>query len=155
MHPTEIAFDIVSAQRALDAVNGHPSFGFNYDPSHLAYQGVDYIDFIYTFSERIYHAHMKDVYWSDTPMKAGVFGGHTEFGNRNRFWDFRSIGHGNIDFKKIVRALNDIGYSGPLSIEWEDVGMEREKGAAESLKYLRDLDFAPSSRGFDDSFSGK
>lgn len=155
VHPTEIAFDIVSAQRALDAVNGHPSFGFNYDPSHLAYQGVDYIDFIYTFSERIYHAHMKDVYWSDTPMKAGVFGGHTEFGNRNRFWDFRSIGHGNIDFKKIVRALNDIGYSGPLSIEWEDVGMEREKGAAESLKYLRDLDFAPSSRGFDDSFSGK
>src|SRR5690349_14260938 len=61
VHPTEIAFDIASAQRAIAAVKGHKRFGFNYDPSHLGYQGVDYVKFIRTFGDRIYHAHMKDV----------------------------------------------------------------------------------------------
>ena len=49
VHPTEIAFDIASAERALAAVKNHKRFGFNYDPSHLGYQGVDYIKFIRTF----------------------------------------------------------------------------------------------------------
>ena len=61
VHPTEIAFDIASAQRALEAVKNHPRFGFNYDPSHLGYQGVDYVKFIREFGDRIFHAHMKDV----------------------------------------------------------------------------------------------
>ena len=65
VHPTEIAFDIATAQRAVDAVKGHKRFGFNYDPSHLGYQGVDYVRFIRTFSDRIYHVHMKDV-WLQT-----------------------------------------------------------------------------------------
>src|SRR5664279_4133533 len=38
VHPTEIAFDLASAQRAVAAVGGHRRFGFNYDPSHLGYQ---------------------------------------------------------------------------------------------------------------------
>jgi sugar phosphate isomerase/epimerase len=46
VHPTEIAFDIASAERALQAVGYHPAFGFNYDPSHFGYQGVDYIEFL-------------------------------------------------------------------------------------------------------------
>ena len=58
VHPTEIAFDIASAQSALDALKGHKRFGFNYDPSHLGYQGVDYVAFIREFSDRIYHVHM-------------------------------------------------------------------------------------------------
>ena len=99
VHPTEIAFDIASAERAMDALDGHPAFGFNYDPSHLGYQGVDYVEFIYRFSDRIFHVHMKDVGWSATPTDAGVFGGHTEFGDRRRYWDFRSLGRGNIDFR--------------------------------------------------------
>src|SRR5690554_3311276 len=59
VHPTEIAFDTFSARRALEAVDNHPAFSFNYDPSHLGYQGVDYVDFIYQFPDRIYHVHMK------------------------------------------------------------------------------------------------
>ena len=70
VHPTEIAFDIASTERALAALDGHPAFGFNYDPSHLAYQGVDYVDFIRHFGTRIFHAHMKDVWWSDRPVAA-------------------------------------------------------------------------------------
>ncbi len=152
VHPTEIAFDIASAERAIEALNGHPAFGFNYDPSHLGYQGVDYVDFIYRFSDRIFHAHMKDVGWSHIPAEAGVFGGHTEFGDRRRYWDFRSLGRGNIDFEQIIRALNSIGYRGPLSVEWEDGGMDREHGAREACAFVRNIDFKPSEIKFDAQF---
>ena len=153
VHPTEIAFDISSAERALAALNHRATFGFNYDPSHFGYQGVDYVAFIETFSDRIYHAHMKDVWWSDRPTRAGVFGGHTDFGNRDRFWDFRSIGRGSIDFEEIIRALNSIGYDGPLSIEWEDSGMDREVGAEEACAYVKGVDFTPAHGAFDAAFA--
>jgi sugar phosphate isomerase/epimerase len=152
VHPTEIAFDIATAERALDAVNHHPAFGFNYDPSHLGYQGVDYVEFIYRFSERIFHVHIKDARWSVKPADAGVFGGHLSFGDRRRYWDFASPGRGDTDFEEIIRALNRINYRGPLSVEWEDPGMDREHGASEACHFVKDLDFEPSSRAFDDAF---
>ena len=152
VHPTEIAFDIASAQLALDALDGHPAFGFNYDPSHMGYQGADYVEFIYRFSSRIFHVHMKDVGWSLTPTDAGVFGGHLPFGDRRRYWDFRSLGRGNIDFEEIIRALNRINYQGPLSVEWEDAGMDREHGAAEACEFVREVDFEPSDAAFDAAF---
>jgi sugar phosphate isomerase/epimerase len=155
VHPTEIAFDIVSAERALEAIGRRPEFGFNYDPSHLGYQGVDYVRFIQKFGDRIYHAHMKDVHWSSQPTEAGVFGGHTKFGDPRRFWEFRSLGRGRIAFEEIIRALNQIGYRGPLSVEWEDIGMDREHGAAEAAAFLRRLDFAPSQVAFDAAFDRK
>jgi len=151
-HPTEIAFDIASARRTLKAVDNHPNFGFNFDPSHFGYQGVDYVKFIYEFSDRIFHVHMKDAGWSDTLTEAGVFGGHTEFGTKGRYWDFRSLGRGNINFEEIIRALNRIGYKGPLSVEWEDSGMEREHGAAEACAYVKSVDFPPSDIAFDAAF---
>ena len=152
VHPTEIAFDIASAERALKAINNHPAFGFNYDPSHFGYQGVDYIQFIYKFSDRIFHVHMKDAGWSDVPTEAGVFGGHTDFGTRGRYWDFRSLGRGNTNFEEIIRALNRIGYNGPLSVEWEDSGMDREHGAREACEFVRAIDFPASGIAFDSNF---
>jgi sugar phosphate isomerase/epimerase len=153
VHPTEIAFDIASAERAIEAVGEHPAFGFNYDPSHLGYQGVDYVAFIRTFATRIFHAHMKDVWWSERPARSGVFGGHLEFGHRDRYWDFRSLGRGCIDFEEIIRELNRVGYDGPLSVEWEDSGMDREHGAEEACIFVKGIDFAPSSVAFDDAFA--
>ncbi len=150
-HPTEIAFDIHSAHLTLKALNYHPAFGFNYDPSHFGYQHVDYVRFIYEFSDRIFHAHMKDAYWSDVPMGIGVFGGHSEFGDNRRYWNFRSVGRGKVNFENIIRALNDIGYTGPLSVEWEDSGMDREAGATESCSFVKNIDFAPSDIAFDDA----
>jgi sugar phosphate isomerase/epimerase len=155
VHPTEIAFDIASAQKALKAIDNHPAFGFNFDPSHLGYQGVDYVKFIYTFAEKIHHVHMKDVGWSNVPTEAGVFGGHTEFGTKGRYWDFRSLGRGNINFEEIIRALNRIGYKGPLSVEWEDSGMDREYGAKEAIEFVRKMDFPPSTVAFDAAFEKK
>jgi len=155
VHPTEIAFDIASAELALDALNRREAFGFNFDPSHFGYQGVDYVAFIYRFADRIYHVHMKDVWWSPTATEAGIFGGHTEFGDTRRYWDFRSLGRGSIDFEEIIRALNRIGYQGPLSVEWEDAGMDREHGAEEACGFVHDVDFPPSDVAFDAAFSEK
>ncbi len=152
VHPTEIAFDIATAQRAIEALDGHESFGFNYDPSHLGYQGVDYVKFIYDFGDRIFHCHMKDAWWDHGDGSVGVFGGHTEFADPRRFWDFRSIGHGDINFEEIIVALNDVGYHGPLSIEWEDSRMDREHGAQEACEAVKQFDFKPSSVAFDAAF---
>ena len=152
VHPTEIAFDTASAERALKAVNDHKRFGFNYDPSHLGYQGVDYIKFIRNFSDRIYHVHMKDVWWGHGDGSVGVFGGHTDFTDARRFWDFRSLGHGDIKFEDIIVALNDIGYTGPLSIEWEDGRMDRVHGGTEAAAFTRKVDFKPNAIAFDAAF---
>ncbi len=153
VHPTEIAFDIETARRALKAVNNHPAFGFNFDPSHLGYQGVDYTKFIYVFAEKIFHVHMKDASWNEYPGTSGVFGGHLDFGDSRRYWNFRSVGRGRINFENIIRALNDIGYKGPLSVEWEDSGMDREMGATESCAFVKRVDFSPSTLAFDAAFS--
>jgi sugar phosphate isomerase/epimerase len=153
VHPTEIAFDISTAERALDAIGHREAFGFNYDPSHLAYQGVDCAKFITEFGANIYHAHMKDVWWSDTPRRSGVFGGHLPFGHADRYWDFRSLGRGFVPFEEVIRALNRIGYAGPLSVEWEDSGMDREHGAEEACAFVRSLDFPIAGDAFDAAFS--
>ena len=153
VHPTEIAFDIATSHRAIEAVGGHQRFGFNFDPSHLAYQGVDYIRFIRTFGDRIFNAHMKDVWWGRGDGTVGVFGGHTSFGDARRGWDFRSVGRGMIDFESLIVALNDISYAGPLSVEWEDSRMDRVHGATESAAFCKRLDFKPAHGAFDAAFA--
>ncbi len=152
VHPTEIAFDLASAERALEAVDYHPAFGFNYDPSHFGYQGVDYVAFIRKFADRIFHVHMKDAWWGHGDGSVGVFGGHTDFADPRRYWDFRSLGHGDIVFEDIIVALNDIGYQGPLSVEWEDSRMDRCHGAEEACDFVRSVDFPSSGIAFDAQF---
>ena len=152
VHPTEIAFDIATAQRALEAIKRHNRFGFNYDPSHLGYQHVDYVKFIYTFADRIYHVHMKDAWWGKGDGTVGVFGGFTTFADARRYWDFRSPGHGDVDFERVIVALNDIKYAGPLSVEWEDSRMDREFGATEAAALVKKLNFPPSAIAFDAQF---
>ncbi len=151
VHPTEIAFDIVTAERALDALDGRADFGFNFDPSHLIWQGIDPVKFIETFPERIYHVHMKDCAVT-LDGRRGILGSHLNFGERDRGWDFRSLGRGDVDFEEIIRALNRIGYEGPLSVEWEDSGMDREHGAREACEFVKDADFKPGSQAFDAAF---
>ena len=149
VHPTEIAFDIASTRRAFEAIDHHPAFGLNYDPSHFGYQRVDYLAFLDEFADKIHNCHMKDVWWSDQLGEAGVFGGHTDFGAPERTWDFRSIGRGSVDFEGIIRRLNRMDYRGPLSVEWEDIRMDRIHGATEAAAFVRQLDFSSSAVAFD------
>ena len=151
VHPTEIAFDIVTAHRTLEAIGRRKTFGFNFDPSHLYWQMVDPARFIEEFPDRIYHVHMKDAALQ-LDGKSGILGSHLNFGARGRGWDFRSLGHGSVRFEEIIRALNAVRYAGPLSVEWEDSGMDRELGARESCAFVRKIDFAPSNTGFDAAF---
>lgn len=152
VHPTEIAFDIVTAKRALEAIGKREAFGFNFDPSHLEWQGIDPVRFINTFPDRIYHVHMKDAVVS-LDGTSGILGSHLNFGHVGRGWNFRSLGRGQVNFEEIIRALNEIQYSGPLSVEWEDAAMDREAGAKESVDFVKDVDFAPSGQMFDEAFS--
>ena len=152
VHPTEIAFDLATTRRALAAIGGDPVFGFNFDPSHFGYQQVDYLAFVREFGARIFNCHVKDVWWSDRPTEIGTFGGHADFGAPGRAWDFRSPGRGRIDFESLVRALNQVGYTGPLTVEWEDPHMDREAGAAEAAAFVRRLDFPRSDIAFDAAF---
>jgi len=154
VHPTEIAFDIYTAKRALEAVDHRPAFGFNFDPSHLHWQFIDPVMFLWEFKDRIYHVHMKDAA-QQLDGKSGILASHLNFGDPRRGWDFRSLGHGGVDFEEIIRALNHIGYDGPLSIEWEDSGMDREHGAREACEFTKGVDFKPSGRAFDAAFGDK
>jgi sugar phosphate isomerase/epimerase len=151
VHPTEIAFDLHTARRAVEELDGRPEFGFNFDPSHLFWQGVDPVEFIRAFPDRIFHTHVKDAI-VHLDGRNGILASHLNFGDPRRGWDFRTPGRGGINFEEIIRALNEIGYAGPLSVEWEDNGMEREHGIAEALEFVRKLDFAPSNVAFDKAF---
>lgn len=151
VHPTEIAFDLYTAERTLEALNYRDEFGFNFDPSHLIWQGVDPVEFIRAFPDRIHHVHMKDAIVT-LNGRSGILSSHMNFGDPNRGWDFRSLGRGGVNFEEIIRALNVIGYTGPLSVEWEDSGMNRDQGAKEALEFVRRLDFEPSKLAFDAAF---
>ncbi len=130
-----------------------PEFGFNFDPSHLLWQFVDPVAFIRAFPDRIYHVHVKDAART-LDGKTGILGSHLNFGDPRRGWDFRSPGRGQVDFEEIARALNAIGYEGPLSVEWEDPGMDREYGAAEAATFTKTkMGFTSSGRGFDSAFA--
>jgi sugar phosphate isomerase/epimerase len=151
VHPTEIAYDIVTTHKALDAINRRPAFGINFDPSHLNHQFVDSVAFIEEFADRIYHVHVKDSL-KRLDGRRSILASHLGFGDRRRGWDFVSPGRGEIDFEQIVRSLNAIGYDGPLSVEWEDSGMNREVGAAEAVQVVRRADISPSNVAFDAAF---
>jgi sugar phosphate isomerase/epimerase len=152
VHPTEIAFDIPTARRALDAIGDREEFGFNFDPSHLLWQGIDPVEFIREFPDRIYHVHIKDAIVT-LNGRTGILGSHLNFGDPRRGWDFRSPGRGGVNFEEIIRALNQVKYEGPLSVEWEDVGMDREHGAREACEFVKKLDFEPSGVAFDAAFA--
>jgi sugar phosphate isomerase/epimerase len=152
VHPTEIAYDIYTAELALEALGGRTAFGFNFDPSHFVHQQFDPVNFINRFPDRIYHVHVKD---SKVRLNGfnSILSSHLSFGDYRRGWDFVSPGHGDVDQEGIIRALNRIGYTGPLSVEWEDSGMDREHGASEAVQFVKKSDFKSSDVAFDAAFA--
>ena len=153
VHPTEIAFDFYTTARLLETFKRRLTLGLNFDPSHLLWQGMEPHLFIREFADRIYHVHMKDAAVT-LDGRAGILGSFLPFGDVRRGWNFRSPGHGDVNFEDIIRELNAIGYTGPLSVEWEDNAMDREAGAAESLQFVKTLNFSPSAVAFDKDMKG-
>lgn len=154
VHPSEIAYDFWTAKRTLEALDHRETFGFNFDPSHLYWQMLDPTEFIYEFADRMYHMHVKEAV-RNLNGRNGILSSHLLFGDHRRGWDFVSPGRGGVPFERVFRALNDVGYDGPLSIEWEDMGMHRDQGAPEALAMVRRLDLTPSDVAFDAAFEAK
>ena len=152
VHPTEIAYDFATTRKALTAIGHRPGFGINFDPSHLEPQLLDSAAFVDEFAAHIHHVHVKDSV-RRLDGRRSILGSHLNFGDNDRGWDFVSPGHGHVDFEELIRALNRIDYTGPLSIEWEDSGMDRDWGAPDALQFVRRTDFAPSSVAFDAAFA--
>ena len=148
VHPTEIAFDYYTAERLLKEFKNRKTLGFNFDPSHLVWQGVNPAIFLRDFASKIYHVHIKDAVVT-LDGKAGILGSHITFGDTRRGWNFVSPSHGDVDFDSIIRELNAMNYKGPLSVEWEDSGMDREFGAKEACDFVKQINFSPSNVAFD------
>ena len=154
VHPTEIAFDYWSTKKLLDTFEWRPTLGINFDPSHLIWQGVDPAMFLFDFADRVYHVHIKDDKLNLNGRNC-ILGSHITFGDQRRGWNFVSPGHGDVDFDNIIRVLNQKGYTGPLSIEWEDSGMERVFGGTEACEFTRQINFSASDVAFDDALKNE
>jgi sugar phosphate isomerase/epimerase len=153
VHPSEIAYDYWSTVRTLEAVGHRPAFGLNWDPSHMMWQDLDPVAFITDFADRIYHVDCKDTRMRVGGGRNGRLSSHLPWGDQRRGWDFVSTGRGDVPWEDCFRALAGIGYAGPISVEWEDAGMDRLHGAPEALEFLRRFDFEPPSASFDAAFS--
>jgi len=153
VHPSEIAYDYWSTTLALEAVGHREAFGLNWDPSHFIWQDLDPVAFLWDFQDRIYHVDCKDAKKQTGNGRNGRLGSHLPWGDPRRGWDFVSTGRGDVPWEQCFRTLNAIGYEGPISIEWEDAGMDRLVGAPESLAYVRANLFDASDAAFDSAFS--
>ncbi|WP_375433177.1 sugar phosphate isomerase/epimerase family protein [uncultured Friedmanniella sp.] len=154
VHPSEIAYDYWSTVATLEAIGHRRSFGLNFDPSHMVWQGLDYVGFLDDFSELIYHVDCKDTKIRMNNGRNGMLGSHLPWADPRRGWDFISTGHGDTRWEDIFRMLNHIGYAGPISIEWEDAGMDRLAGAPEALAFIRGLNgITPPTAAFDAAFA--
>jgi sugar phosphate isomerase/epimerase len=143
VHPGQMAFDYYSAEMVLDVLHGREEFGFTFDPSHFHWQGVDPVEFIRRFGDRIYHVHIKDCVLT-LNGRSGVLNSYLPYGDPRRGWHFRAPGRGGIDWEGVIRALNAAGYAGALSVEFHDRDMNREFGAEEARRFVKSLDFEPA-----------
>ncbi len=152
VHPSEIAYDYWTTRRTLEAIGHRPGFGLNWDPSHMMWQGIDPVGFLLDFADRIYHVHATDTRVT-SDGRGGRLGSHLPWGNPRRGWDFVSVGHGDVPFERAFRALRSIGYDGPVSVEWEDAGMDRLHGAPDALARVRSLLWPTPDSLFDSAFA--
>ncbi|MDP9865320.1 MULTISPECIES: sugar phosphate isomerase/epimerase family protein [Streptosporangium] len=156
VHPSEIAYDYHTTVRTLAAIGHRPAFGLNWDPSHMVWQELDPVGFILDFADRIYHVDCKDAKVRTGDGRRGRLASHLPWADPRRGWDFVSTGRGDVPWEDCFRALNSIGYTGPISIEWEDAGMDRLDGAPEALEVIRRLNaITPPAAAFDAAFSSE
>ena len=154
VHPSEIAYDYWTTVRTLEAIARRPAFGLNFDPSHFVWQDLDPVGFLWDFRDRIYHVDCKESV-KQLNGRNGRLGSHLPWADPRRGWDFVSTGHGDVPWEACFRMLNAIEYDGPISIEWEDAGMDRLTGAPEALTFVKSLLFDPPTAAFDAAFSSR
>lgn len=147
LHPGSDLYDGATFQRFLETTNGHPAVGLTYDASHFLLQQLDYLEFIKLFKDRIRAFHVKDAEFHPDGM-TGVYGGYRDW--KERAGRFRSLGDGQIDFKRIFTLLTDAGFDGWAILEWECCVKGSEQGVAEGSQFIKEHLIKASKRSFDD-----
>ncbi|MEV8567769.1 sugar phosphate isomerase/epimerase family protein [Streptomyces sp. NPDC051322] len=152
VHPSEIAYDYWTTVRTLEAIGHREAFGLNFDPSHFVWQDLDPVGFLWDFRDRIYHVDCKESV-KQLNGRNGRLGSHLPWADPRRGWDFVSTGHGDVPWEACFRMLNAIEYDGPISVEWEDAGMDRLVGGPDALAFVRGLTaIEPPQQAFDAAF---
>ncbi|MBX7072507.1 MAG: sugar phosphate isomerase/epimerase [Pirellulales bacterium] len=155
-HPSERAMgDIASAGQYLAAVDKAgfaKATGFNFDCSHMEWQGVSGVDFIREFGDRIHCAHIKGVQVIGHYTRNGRLGGHQPMGDKHNGWNFVTAGtaRDSAPLEELFVELNRAGYSGAVSIEWEDNDVEQHAGARAALANVHRADQPPSGMRHDE-----
>jgi len=147
LHPGSDLYDGATFQRFLEMTKGHAAVGLTYDASHFLLQQSDYLDFIKLFKDRIRAFHVKDAEFIPNGM-TGVYGGYQDW--KQRAGRFRSLGDGQIDFKRIFSMLTLAGFDGWAILEWECCVKSSEQGAQEGAPFIKNHMIEASKRSFDD-----
>jgi len=150
LHPGSDLFDGSTYERFLEMSGNHEAACITYDPSHMLLQQMDYIQFIEIFGDRIKAFHVKDAEFNPTG-RAGVYGGYQPW--VSRAGRFRSLGDGQVDFKRIFSLLTEKNFDGWAILEWEDCMKSPEQGAAEGAPFINGHIIRATSVSFDD-FAG-
>jgi sugar phosphate isomerase/epimerase len=148
--PGQIAYDLLSAERLLRAVDGMEALGFAFCPAHFHWQGLDPCEFARAFPDRLFQVTLRDAAVTLTGRNS-ILSAHLPPGDGRRGWSYRLVGRGGIDWEALVRTLNEIGCHVVWSVNAADPGMERDFAAAEAASFARRLDF-PCMNGGDAAF---
>jgi len=138
-HPQELNYNLETAKKLLEIADNHPAMGFNYDPSHLLWQQMDPVAFIYELGRRIFHVHAKDV---EIVHYSAIRTGVLATGPWNRIARpvrFRTVGWGMVPWRQVITALLEVGYNYVLSVEHEDPTFSRDSGVQQAIEFLKPL----------------
>ena len=127
----------------LEAIGHRPAFGLNWDPSPLVWQDLDPVGFILDFARpdlprRLQGRQAAARRRPQRPARLAPAVGRPapRLGLRVHRPRRRAVGG-------LLPGANAIGYAGPISVEWEDAGMDRLLGAPEALEFVKRLAFDP------------
>ena len=151
LHPGEDLHDGESFERFLEASGNHERINILYDPSHFVLQCMDYIEFIYTYGPKIKAFHVKDAEFRPSGRQ-GVYGGYADW--IHRAGRFRSLGDGQVDFKRVFTALTEVGFDSWAVLEWECCIKDSQQGAREGAPFIRSMIIEPTRKAFDDFAGG-
>ncbi len=147
LHPGSDLYDGATFLKFLEKTGNHPSACITYDPSHMLLQQLDYLEFINIFHDRIKAFHVKDAEFNPSGL-VGVYGGYQPW--IQRAGRFRSLGDGQVDFKRIFSMLTALGYKGWAILEWECCIKSPRQGAAEGAVFIQQHIIEVTRHAFDD-----
>lgn len=152
IHPGEDLHDGISFERFLKATRNHKRVKILYDPSHFVLQCLDYIEFIHIYGSYIKAFHVKDAEFNPSG-RTGVYGGYAPW--IERAGRFRSLGDGQVDFKRVFTELTISNYSSWAVLEWECCIKDAEQGAKEGASFINSMLIQTAKRAFDDFAGGE